>query len=319
MKIVLLDSYTTNPGDISWASLERLGEFVSYDRTEDNCILDNIGDAEIVITNKTPISGATLAAKPNIRYVGAISTGYDEIDVAAAKERSVVVTNVPGYSTNAVAQFTFALLLELCHRVGHHADTVREGRWQKSIDFCYWDFPLVELHGKTMGLVGFGSIGRRVAEIAAAFGMNVLAYSRSLPRDYDAGGVRYSPLPDLFANSDVISLHVPLFDSTRGMIDAAAIATMKRSAFVINTARGLLVKEGDLAGALNAGRIAGYAADVVSCEPILPDNPLIGAKNCFLTPHIAWAPREARQRLIEIAAENLAAYLKGSPLNVVSK
>lgn len=319
MKIVLLDGYTTNPGDISWASLERLGEFVCYDRTDDDRILENIGDAEIILTNKTPISRATLEAKPNVRYIGLISTGYDEVDVAAARERSVVVTNVPGYSTNSVAQFTFALLLELCHHVGHHAKTVQGGRWQTSIDFCYWDYPLVELYGKTMGIVGYGNIGRRVAEIAVAFGMKVLANSRRLAPDYAEGNVRYASLPDLLAGADVISLHAPLSDSNRGMIDAGAISKMRRDVLIVNTARGLLVKEDDLAEALNAGRVAGYAADVASREPIEDANPLLTAKNCLLTPHIAWAPKAARERLVAIAAENLAAFIAGKPVNVVSK
>ncbi len=318
MKIVVLDGYTLNPGDISWEGFEKLGEFACHDRTPGDLILTRIGDAEAVITNKTPITRETLAACPNIRYVGVLATGYNVVDVAAAKERGVVVTNIPTYGTTAVAQFVFALLLEACHHVGHHAKTVRDGRWSASPDFCYWDFPLVELHGKTMGIVGFGRIGRAVAAIAAAMGMRVLAHDEYVDKSIETESIRYAGLEEVLSSSDVITLHTPLFDSTREMINAAGIAKMKRGVIIINTSRGPLVAEKDMAAALASGAVSAYAADVASTEPIAPDNPLLTAKNCILTPHIAWAPKEARTRLMNIAVDNLAAFLNGSPVNAVS-
>lgn len=318
MKIVVLDGYTLNPGDIDWAGFAALGEFVCHDRTPPDMILERIGDADAVITNKTPITRATLEAKPSIRYIGCLSTGYNVVDIDAARERGIPVANVPAYSTDAVAQFVFALLLEMCHRVGHHAATVREGKWTKSADFCYWDYPLIELRGKTMGIVGFGRIGKAVANIAVAFGMKVLAFNRREDKRYETDSIRYAGLDDVLGKSDVISLHVPLFDSTRGMINAAAIAAMKDGVMVINTARGPLVADADMAAALESGKVGGYAADVASEEPIPADNPLLRARNCFITPHIAWAARATRERLMAIAADNLAAFIKGTPVNVVN-
>ena len=318
MKIVVLDGYTLNPGDISWAGFEKLGEFVCYDRTPADKILERIADADAVITNKTPITRETLDAKPNIKYIGVLATGYNVVDFAAAKAKRIPVTNIPTYGTTAVAQFVFALLLEICHHVGHHAQTVRDGRWAKSDDFCYWDYPLVELFGKTMGVVGFGRIGRKVAEIAVAFGMKVLAFDEFVDKKYETDSIKYASLDEVLAKSDVISLHVPLFDSTKGMINAASIAKMKDGVVVINTSRGPLVVEDDMVRALESGKVAGYGADVVAVEPILASNPLPNAKNAFITPHIAWAPKAARERLMKIAVDNLEAFQKGSPVNVVN-
>ena len=318
MKIVVLDGHTLNPGDISWDGFRSLGDFTCYDRTPNDMILERIGDADAVIINKTPVTRATLDAKPGVRYIGVLATGYNVVDVAAAGEKGVVVTNIPTYGTTAVAQFVFALLLEHCHHVGHHAKTVVDGRWAKSPDFCYWDYPLVELHGKTMGIVGFGRIGQATAAIAAAFGMKVLAFDAKPDPALETDAVKYAPLDRVLADADVISLHVPLFDSTKEMINAASIAKMRDGVVIVNTSRGPLVAERDMVAALESGKVAGYCADVASVEPILPDNPLPGAKNCILTPHIAWAPRAARERLMNIAVGNLEAFAKGAPINVVS-
>ena len=317
MKIVVLDGHTLNPGDISWEGFEKLGEFVCHDRTTPDKIVERIGSADIVITNKTPITRKTLDACPGVKYVGVIATGYNVVDVAAANEKGVVVTNIPAYGTAAVAQFVFALLLEICHHVGHHAATVKEGRWSRSEDFCYWDYPLIELAGKTLGIIGFGRIGRTVAGVAVALGMKVLAYNRTVDKKNETDAIRYASLDDVLAQADVISLHTPLFDSTRGMINAASIGKMKTGVIVINTSRGPLVVDADMAAALESGKVYAYGADVASTEPIAGDNPLIGAKNCILTPHIAWAPRETRSRLMNIAVDNLAAFAKGAPINVV--
>ncbi len=320
MKIVVLDGYTLNPGDISWDGFKALGEFKVYDRTHDNELLDFIGDADVVITNKIPITRATLDAKPNIKYIGVLATGYNVVDVAAAKEKGIPVTNIPTYGTTAVSQYVFALLLEICHHVAHHAKTVAEGRWAKSdIDFCYWDYPLIELAGKTMGIIGFGRIGQAVGRIAEAFGMNVLAFDEYQNKSLETGKIKYASLEDALSKSDVISLHVPLFDSTKGMINRDSISKMKKGVIIINTSRGPLVVEKDMVEALESGQVYHYGTDVVSAEPITSDNPLPRAKNCFVTPHIAWAPKEARVRLMDIAVENLAQFKKGSPVNVVNK
>ncbi len=320
MKIVVLDGYTLNPGDISWDGFKALGDFTVHDRTHDNEILDFIGDADVVITNKIPITRATLDAKPNIRYIGVLATGYNVVDVAAAKEKGIPVTNIPTYGTSAVSQYVFALLLEICHHVAHHAKTVADGRWAKSdIDFCYWDYPLIELAGKTMGIVGFGRIGQAVGRIAEAFGMNVLAFDEYRNKALETEKTKYAPLDEVLSKADVVSLHVPLFDSTKGMINRDSIAKMKTGVIIINTSRGPLVVEKDMVEALASGKVYHYGTDVVSTEPILPDNPLPKAKNCFVTPHIAWAPKEARIRLMDIAVDNLAQFKKGAPVNVVNK
>lgn len=318
MKIVVLDGYTLNPGDIDWDGFKKLGEFICYDRTPADKILERVADADAVITNKTPLTRETFAARPNIRYVGVLATGYNVVDVAAARELGVTVTNIPTYGTASVAQYVFALLLEVCHHVGHHAQTVRDGRWTKSADFCYWDHPLIELQGQTLGIVGFGRIGRSVAGIAVAFGMKILAYDIAIDKSLETDAIKCASLDEILAKADVISLHVPLFDSTKNMINAASIARMKDGVVIINTSRGPLVTEKDMAEALERGKVGYYAADVVSIEPISPDNPLLKAKNCLITPHIAWAPKAARERLMTIAVNNLAAFIAGRPTNVVN-
>jgi glycerate dehydrogenase len=318
MKIVVLDGFTLNPGDLSWDAFKALGDFVCHDRTPAEKIVERIGNAEAVITNKTPITSATLDACPGIRYIGVLATGYNVVDVEAAKARNIPVTNIPAYSTPAVAQFVFALLLEICHHVAHHAETVREGRWCRSVDFAYWDYPLIELADKTLGIIGFGRIGQAVARIGLALGMQVLAFSPHPNPELENASLHYCDLDSLLSQSDVISLHVPLFDSTRGLINAAALDKMKDGVIVINTSRGPVVVEADMALALASGKVSGYGADVVSVEPIREDNPLLLAQNCFITPHIAWAPQAARLRLMRIAADNLAGFLQGKPVNVVN-
>ncbi len=317
-KIVILDGYTENPGDLSWAGFEALGELSVYDRTAPGETARRIGDAEIAYTNKTAISREVLLACPNLRFIGVLATGYNVVDVAAAKERGILVANIPSYGTFAVAQYVFALLLEICHRVQRHSDAVYAGRWTASADFCFWDSPLIELAGKTMGIVGFGRIGQATARIAKAFGMHVLAHSRTVT---DEGRVlaEYVTLEELYARSDVISLHCPLTDETRGMINRGTLEAMKDGVILINTGRGPLVAEQDLADALNSGKVYAAGVDVVSEEPIRGDNPLLTAENCLITPHIAWAPKESRQRLMDIAVDNLRQFLSGTPVNIVNR
>ena len=319
MKIVVLDGYTLNPGDITWDGFKKLGDFTCYDRTPADKIVERIGDAEVVITNKTPLTKETMDACPNMKYIGVLATGYNVVDVAAAKAKGIPVTNIPTYGTTAVAQYVFALLLEVCHHVGHHAQTVKDGRWAKSEDFCYWDYPLIELYGKTIGILGFGRIGQNTAKIAVAFGMKVLAYDEFVNKDLETDDIKYASLDEVLTKADVISLHVPLFDSTKGMINTSSIAKMKDGVIIINTSRGPLVVEDDMVKALDSGKVAAYATDVVAVEPISASNPLPKAKNCLVTPHIAWAPKAARERLMNIAVDNLAAFQKGSPINVVNK
>lgn len=318
MKIVVLDGYTLNPGDISWLGLEEHGELTVYDRTPADKIVERIGNAEIIFTNKTPLTRETFDRCPEIRFVGVLATGYNVVDTEYAKSRGIPVTNIPTYGTAAVAQFAFALLLELCHHVGSHSDSVHKGDWTKCPDFCYWNYPLVELAGKTFGIIGFGRIGQAAARIAQAMGMKVLAYDQFFDPKLENDGLKYARLDELFAGSDVISLHCPLFPSTQGIINKTNIAKMKNGVMIINTSRGPLVVEQDLAEALNSGKVAGAALDVVSTEPIGSGNVLFKAQNCIITPHIAWAPRESRSRLMNIAVDNLAAFLSGSPVNVVN-
>jgi len=318
MKIVVLDGYTLNPGDLSWAEFEALGEFTCYERTPADKIIERIGDADAVVTNKTPISKETLDACPGIKYIGVLATGYNVVDVEAAKAKGIPVTNVPTYGTTAVSQFVFALLLEVCHHVQHHSNTVKELKWSKSPDFCYWDYPLIELYGQTLGIVGFGRIGQATAKIAAAFGMNVLAYDSAPNKELETESIKYASFEELCAESDVISLHCPLFPSTEGIINEDSIADMKDGVIIINTSRGPLVVEDDMLDALKSGKVAYFAADVVSTEPIKPDNVLLKAPNCFITPHIAWAPQAARRRLMDVASGNLKAFSDGSPENVVN-
>lgn len=321
MKIVVLDGYTENPGDLSWGRLEELGEFIVYDRsslTDEDEAIARIGEAEIVITNKTPITKRVLDSCPSIRYIGVLATGYNVVDYVYAAKKGIPVTNVPGYGTDTVAQFTFALLLEICHHVAHHSEAVHAGRWEQSPDFCFCDYPQIELAGKTMGIIGFGRIGQKVGTIAKAFGMKVLAHS---PHEYESGKAigTYVNLDTLLAESDVISLHCPLFPETEGIINQATIAKMKDGVILLNNGRGPLVVEQDLADALNSGKIQAAAVDVVSAEPIKGDNPLLTAKNCFITPHIAWATKEARQRIMDCAVNNVKAFLSGAPENVVNQ
>ena len=314
-RIVVLDGFTLNPGDLTWEPLRALGDCVIHDRTPRTEIVARARGAGIVLTNKCPLDRATIGLLPDLRYIGVLATGVNVVDTDAAAERGIPVTNVPGYGTASVAQHTFALLLELTQRTGHHAAGVRDGRWGSQPDFCYWDFPLIELAGRTLGIVGYGSIGRSVAAIGRAFGMNIIAAART-PRSDD--GVRFVDMEELFATSDVVTLHCPLTPETKGLIDAARIARMKPTAFLINTGRGPLVVEQDLADALDAGRIAGAALDVLSVEPPPRDNPLLTAKNCLITPHLAWATHEARSRLMDTVLANIRAFLGGTLQNVVN-
>ena len=317
MKIVVLDGFTLNPGDLDWAGLRALGDCEIHDRTAPDEIVPRAADAETILTNKTVLNRATLAALPKLKYIGVLATGINVVDAVAARERGIPVTNVPDYGTRSVAQLTFALLLELAHHTGHHAQTVREGRWSRCADFCYWDFPLLELDGLTMGLVGYGRIGRAVGELAAAFGMKVLVHSRRVPENLPPG-VRFTDLEELFRSSDVVSLHCPLTSETKQLVNTERLAWLKPTAFLINTSRGPLVDEAALAAALNAGKIAGAALDVLSVEPPPAENPLLTAKNCLITPHLAWATRAARKRLMRVVVENVRAFLAGQPVNVVN-
>ena len=317
MHIVILDGYTLNPGDLTWDDLKALGSCDIYDRSGQEEIVPRAASAEIVVTNKIVINREHISQLPKLRYIGVTATGFNIVDVAAARERSIPVTNVPTYGTRSVAQMTFALLLELTQHVGHHSQTVRDGKWIRSADFCYWDYPLVELAGLTIGIVGFGRIGRAVAELAQAFGMRVITAVRLKPKEL-LSDIAIVGLDDLFAQSDVISLHCPLTPETKHLVNAARLSRMKRTAFLVNTSRGALIDEQALAEALNDERIAGAALDVLSVEPPPLNNPLLRAKNCVVTPHIAWATRAARARLLAAAAENVRAFLNGHPINVVN-
>ena len=316
-KIVILDGHTLNPGDLSWDGLGALGECVVHDRSSPAEVVSRAREAGIVLTNKTVLTREQIFALPRLRYIGVLATGYNVVDVAAARKRGVPVCNVPTYGTRSVAQHTFALLLELAHRAGHHARTVSEGRWARSPDFCYWDHPLVELDGRTLGIVGFGRIGRAVSELAAAFGMRVLADNHRVPESAPPF-VQFVELDRLFAESDVISLHCPLTLQTKHLVNGDRLAKMKPTAFLINTSRGPLIDEAALADALNQGRLAGAGLDVLAVEPPGADHPLVAARNCLITPHIAWATRAARARLMEPAVANVRAFLAGRPQNVVN-
>ena len=309
MNIVVLDGYTLNPGDLSWDALRELGSCEIYDRSAPDEIVPRSTSAEIVLTNKVKLNGEYMSSVPTLKYIGVTATGYNIVDVAAARERKVIVTNVPTYGTQSVAQMTFALLLELTQHVGHHAQSVREGRWTRSPDFCYWDYPLIELDGLTLGIIGFGRIGKMVGQLAEAFGMKVLTYSRKQP---------VAEMETLFRRSDIISLHCPLTPQTEHLVNEKRLAWMKPTAFLLNTSRGPLIDESALAKALNEGRIAGAGLDVLAVEPPTADNPLLRAKNCLITPHIAWATRAARSRLMEAVVENLRAFLAGESKNVVT-
>ncbi|MBQ3258045.1 MAG: D-2-hydroxyacid dehydrogenase [Oscillospiraceae bacterium] len=320
MKIVVLDGYCENPGDLSWAPLEQFGEVVVYDRTPDTAeaVIERLKDADILVGNKNTITGEIMDACPNLKYIAVQATGYNVIDVAAAKERGIPVSNVPTYGTMAVAQHTMALLLEITNGVGHHSDAVHAGRWQTSPDWCFWDHPLMELDGKTMGIIGFGKIGQQTGRLAKAFGMKVLA-AGSRPTDEGRAIAEYVEVDELLAKSDVISLHCPLFPNTKDIIRKENIDKMKDGVIILNSSRGGLVVEQDLADALASGKVYAAAVDVVSSEPMKDGNPLLTAPNCIITPHIAWAPKEARQRIMNTTAKNIEAFLSGNPINVVNQ
>lgn len=317
-KIVVLDGYTENPGDLSWGKLEALGELKVYDRTQADQVASRIGDADYVYTNKTPITKETLDACPNIKFIGVLATGYNIVNVDEAKKKGIPVANIPTYGTTAVAQFVFALLLEICHHVGSHSESVKAGDWANNADWTYWNYPLIELAGKTMGIIGFGRIGQTTARIAAALGMKVLAFDQYPNKSLETEDIKIVELDELLANSDVISLHCPLFPSTQGMINKDSIAKMKDGVIIINTSRGPLVVEEDLKAALDSGKVYAAGVDVVSSEPIKADNVLLTCSNCIITPHIAWAPKESRQRLMDIAVNNLKQFLDGNPVSVVN-
>ena len=321
MKIVVLDGYTENPGDLSWDALGKLGDLTVYGRTsltDEEEIIARIGDAEVVITNKTPISRRTFDACPSIKYIAVLATGYNVIDIAYAKEKGICVSNVPVYGTRSVSQFAIALLLEVCHHIGHHSDTVYAGKWEHCADRCYWDYPLIELAGKTYGLLGCGNIGIHTAEIAKALGMRVITYDARESEAAKALGVEYVSLDELFAQSDVLGLQMPLFPFNTGIINKENIAKMKDGVIIINNSRGQMVVEQDLADALNSGKVAAAALDVVSTEPIHGDNPLLKAKNCIITPHMSWGAKESRQRIMDCTVENVKSYMAGTPNNVVN-
>lgn len=318
MKIVVLDGYALNPGDLSWDSLKEYGETVIHDRTSPDEILHRAAGASVLFTNKTPIRDDIISALPELKFIGVLATGYNIIDVDAAAKRGIVVSNIPDYGSFSVAQLTMALLLELCHHVQRHSDSVREGKWAASKDWCYWDFPLVELAGKTIGIIGFGSIGRKVGEMATAFGMNIIAAAKTRSNQSHRKNFKWGDVPELLRESDVVSVHCPLTPETKGLIHSKSLATMRKHAFLLNTSRGPIIVDADLAQALNEGVIAGAGIDVLSVEPPQKDNPLFTAKNCIITPHIAWATKEARTRLMGMAVDNLQAFVKGSPVNVVN-
>jgi glycerate dehydrogenase len=317
MKIVVLDGFAANPGDLSWEGMQALGELTVYDRTAPEEVMERCNDADIVLTNKVILSASTLKQLPQLKYIGVLATGYNVVDIKAARKQGIVVTNIPAYSTDSVAQLTFAHILNITNRVGHYARQNREGRWSRNPDFVYWDTPLIELNGKTLGIVGLGNIGMKVATIARQFGMDVFAMTSKNSSDLPAG-IQKTTFEGLLAISDVLSLHCPLTEQTRHLMNAKALKKMKPGAILINTGRGPLVDEQAVADALQSGQLLGYGADVMSQEPPQADNPLLQCPNAFLTPHIAWATFEARQRLMQIAIDNVQAFLKGKPINVVN-
>jgi Lactate dehydrogenase and related dehydrogenases len=324
MKIVVLDGYTLNPGDLSWEGLEKLGELKVYDRTAydrsgESLIIERAKDADVIFTNKTPLSKEVMDKIPNLKFIGVLATGYNVVDVNAAKEKGIIVTNIPTYGTDSVGQMAIALLLEMCHHVWAHSESVKRGEWANNVDWCYWNYPLIELSGKTMGIIGYGRIGQSTGRIAQAMGMKVIAFDSYQNKALESDTMKYVDLDTLFSQSDVIALHCPLFESTKGIISKDTIAKMKDGVMIINNSRGPLVVEQDLADALNSGKVGGAAVDVVSTEPIKMDNPLLKAKNCIITPHISWAPKESRKRLMDIAVDNLVKFMAGQPVNVVNK
>ncbi|MEP7280288.1 MAG: D-2-hydroxyacid dehydrogenase [Bacteroidota bacterium] len=319
MKIVVLDGYTLNPGDLHWDGLKKLGDLVVYERTGAAQVAERAAGAAVIFSNKTPVTKEALQQLPDLKFIGVLATGYNIIDTEAAKARRIVVANVPGYGTASVMQMVFALLLELCHHVQRHSDAVKAGKWTRSADFCFWDYPLVELAGKTMGIIGFGHIGEQVADTATAFGMNIIGNSRRRSDQSHRKNFAWAEVPELLAQSDVVSIHCPLSPETKGLINKKSLQQMKKTAFLLNTSRGPIVVDEDLAEALNNQVIAGAGIDVLSVEPPPTDNPLFAAKNCIITPHIAWATYEARARMMQTTVDNLAAFLAGNPVNVVNK
>lgn len=318
MKIIVLDGYGMNPGDLSWDELKKLGEVTIYDRTSPSEVIERSADAEILLTNKTIIDRQIINQLPSLRYIGVLATGYNVIDTEAAREKGIVVTNIPSYSTDSVAQMVFSLLLTITNSVEHYTADNRAGRWSSNVDFCYWDTPLMELAGKTFGIIGFGNIGSKVSGIALAFGMKVIALTSKSPDSLPAEVKKAKNLDHLLKESDVLSLHCPLTDTTRHLINASTLTKMKPTAILINTGRGPLVDENALAEALNRGALRGAGVDVLSCEPPTVDNPLLYARNCYTTPHLGWATVEARQRLMDIAVANVANFIEGIPTNVVN-
>jgi glycerate dehydrogenase len=319
MKIVVLDGYTLNPGDLSWDELKKFGDVVVYDRTPAEEVADRAAGAEIIFTNKTPVGEEALNKLPSLKFIGVLATGYNIVNTEVAKQKGVIVANVPGYGTTSVVQMTFALLLELCLHVQRHSDSVMDGKWSRSADWCFWDYPLVELAGKTMGIIGFGNIGQQVGDVATAFGMKIIGNSRHRTDQLHRKNFSWAGVEELLKNSDVVSIHCPLTPETKDLINKERLQLMKRSAFLLNTSRGPIIVDNDLAEALNNGAIAGAGIDVLSTEPPRSGSPLFGAKNCIITPHIAWATKEARERLMQITLSNLDAFLKGNPVNIVNK
>lgn len=317
MKIVVLDGYALNPGDLSWKAFEEFGEVIVHDRTTPDEIVERAQGATVLLTNKTPMREKVINVLPELRFIGVLATGYNIIDIDVAHKRGIIVSNIPDYGSHSVAQLTMALLLELCHHVQRHSDSVRSGKWASSIDWSYWEYPLVELAGKTMGIVGFGNIGKKVADMAASFGMNVLGSARTQSDQSHRKNFRWAEVPDLLTQSDVVSIHCPLTSETKGLINSRSLQTMKRTAFLLNTSRGPIIVDEDLSDALDNDVIAGAGIDVLSVEPPHKDNPLFKAKNCIITPHIAWATREARSRLMNLAVQNVQAFTMGKPVNVV--
>ena len=319
MKIVVLDGYALNPGDLSWEHLKQLGDLAVYERTPLGQVYERAKDADIIFTNKTPVPAEIINKLSFLKYIGVLATGFNIVDTEAAKQKGVLVTNVPGYGTASVVQLTIALLVELCLRVQRHSDAVMDGKWARSADWSFWDYPLVELSGKTIGIIGFGNIGQGVADIATAFGMKIIAHSRTQTDQSQRNNFRWVSIAELFETADVISIHCPLTPETKGLINSDSLNQMKRSAFLLNTSRGPIIIDEDLAGALNNDIIAGAGIDVLSVEPPSRDNPLFKAKNCIITPHLAWATKESRLRLMTSVVNNLAAFLAGNPINVVNK
>lgn len=324
LKAVVLDGYTLNPGDLDWSPLQTLVDVDLYDRTtysydEIDLVIERAKDADVILTNKTPISKKAIENLPKLKYIGMLSTGFDVIDVKVAKERNILVTNIPSYGTDTVSQFAIGLLLEICHHIGSHNDLVKSGKWTNNEDWCFWKYPLIELSGKTMGIIGYGRIGQATGRIAQAFGMKVVAYDQYQNKELENENMRYVDLDELYKRADVITLHCPLTEENRCIINKESISKMKDGVIILNNSRGPLIHERDLADALNSDKVGGAALDVVSTEPIKEDNPLLTAKNCIITPHISWATKEARQRLFNTVVENLQNFLEGNPTNVINK